>query len=79
MARKPFYLSGKTLPRKRRKARARKSESGARENEETEIDPHEGTERIKNGLQRDEETLGTSWAHPSLSYSSDIHLGNSPP
>ena len=42
MARKPFYLSGKTLPHERRKAGERKSESEAPEDEETEIDPHEG-------------------------------------
>ena len=41
--------------------------------------PHEGTERAENGLQRDEATSGTAWANPSPSYSSDIHLGNSPP
>ena len=51
---------GKTLPCKRRKAGARKSESGALEDEEIEIDPHEGTKRTKKGLQRDEATLGTA-------------------
>ena len=50
MARKPFYLSGKTLMRKRRKARARKSESGAQGDEEIGIDPHEGIEITENGL-----------------------------
>ena len=45
---------------------------------ETRIDPHEGTERTDNDLQRDKATLGTAWAHLSPSYSSDIHLGNSP-
>ena len=49
-ARKPFYLSGKTLPRKRKKAGARKSKSGAPGGEEIGIDPHEGTGRIENGL-----------------------------
>ena len=78
-ARKPFYLSRKTLPCKRRNTRARKSESRAPKDEEIEIDPHEGTVRIENGLQRDEATSRTAWAHPSPSYNSDIHLGNSPP
>ena len=68
-----------TLPSKRRKARARKSESETLGDEETGIDPHEGTERIENGLQRDEATSGTAWAHLSLSCSSDIHPSNSPP
>ena len=77
--RKPFYLSGKTLPCKKRKAGVRKSESGASEDEGTEIDPHEGTERTENGLQRDKATSGTAWSHPSPSYINDIHLGNSPP
>ena len=53
----------KTLPRKRRKVRARKSENEALRGEETGIDPHEGIERTENDLQRDEATLGTSWAH----------------
>ena len=79
MVRKPFYLSGKTLSRKKRKAGARKSENEAPGDEETEIDPHEGIERIENGLQRDEATSGTAWAHHSPSCSSDIHPDNSPP
>ena len=79
MAKKPFYLSGKTPPRKRRKAGARKSENEAPGGEETGIDPHEGTGRIENDLPRDEATLGTVWAHLILIYSSDIHLDNSPP
>ena len=55
-ARKAFYLSGKTLSHKRRKARARKSENKAPRDEETRIDPHEGTKRTENGIQRDEAT-----------------------
>ena len=35
---------------KRRKAKVRKSESGAPRDEETGIDPHEGTTRIENDL-----------------------------
>ena len=58
-ARKPFYLSGKTLLRQRRKAGARKSKSGAPGEEETGIDPCEGTKRKENSLQRDEATSGT--------------------
>ena len=58
---------------KRRKAGARKSESGTPEDEETGIDPHEETNRTKNGLQRDEATSRTTWAHLSPSYSIDIH------
>ena len=54
MAKKPFYLRGKTLPRKRRKVGARKNESGAPKDEKTGIDPREGTKRAENGLQRDE-------------------------
>ena len=69
----------KTLPRKRRKVGARKSESGEPEGKETKIDPHKGAERIENGLQRDDAVSGTTWAHPNPSYNSDIHLGNSPP
>ena len=50
MARKPFYLSGKTLPRQRRKAGARKNESEASGEGETGIDPRKGTERAENDL-----------------------------
>ena len=56
----------------------RKSENEASEDEETEIDSHKGTERTENGLQRDEATSGTSWAHLSPSCSSDIHPNDSP-
>ena len=61
------------------KSRGEKKREQALGDEETWIDPHEGTERIENGLQRDELTSGTAWAHLSLSCSSDIHPGNSPP
>ena len=58
MMRKPFYLSRKTLPHRRRKAGVRKSENEAPRDEETGIDPHEGTEGTENDLQRDEATSG---------------------
>ena len=77
--RKPFYLSGKTLPRQRRKAGARKNESGAPKDEEIGIDPRKGTEKAENDLQRDEATPETTWAHLSPNYNNDIHLDNSPP
>ena len=77
--RKPFYLSGKTLPRKRRKAGARKRENEALGDKETGIDPHEGTTRTENSLQREEATSGTAWAHHISSYNNDIHPENSPP
>ena len=79
MVRKPFYLSRKTLPRRRRKEGVRKSENEALGDEETGIDPHEGTERTENGLQRDEPMSRTAWAHLSPSCSSDIHPNNSTP
>ena len=79
MARKPFYLSGKTLMRKLRKIGVRKRKDEAPGDEETGIDPHEGTEGTKSGLQRDEATSGTARAHLSPSYSSDIHPNNSLP
>ena len=79
MERKPFYLSGITLPCKRRKAGERKNESGTPEDEEIGIDPCEGTEGVENGLQRDEAMSGTGWAHLGPSYNNDIHLKNSPP
>ena len=50
-----------------------------RGDEETRIDPHEGTGKTENGLQRDKATSGTAWAHLSPSYNSDIHPDNSPP
>ena len=77
--RKPFYLSGKTLLRKRRKARAKKIENEAPRDKEIRIDPHERTKRIENGIQRDEATSGIAWPHLSPSCSSNIHPSNSPP
>ena len=41
-----------------RKVGAKKNESGALGDEETEIDPYEGIERAENDLQRDEATSG---------------------
>ena len=79
MARKPFYLSEKTLPRRRKKAWEGKSENEAPGDKETWIDPHEGTERIENDFQRDKATSEIAWAYLSPSCSSDMHLGNSPP
>ena len=40
-----------------------KSENEALGGEEIGIDLHGGIERTENGLQRDEATLGTAWAH----------------
>ena len=68
MARKLFHLSGRTLSRKRRKAGARKSNNEAPRDEETGIDPHERTEGIESGLQRDEETSGTAWSRAAERY-----------
>ena len=58
--RKPFYLSGKALPCKRRKVEVRKRENEAPGDDEAGIDPHEGTGKIENDLQKDEVTLGTT-------------------
>ena len=77
--RKPFYLSGKTLPCKRRKAGARKSESGASGGEDTGDRSPRRDERTENNLQRQEATSGIAWAHLNSSCSNDIHPGNSPP
>ena len=67
------------LSMQKKKNMSEKKRERSPEDEETKIDPHEGEERTKNGLQRDEATSGTAWAHPIPSYNSDIHLGNSPP
>ena len=56
--RRPLCKSGEALPRKRRKARTRKNETEASEDEETETDLHEGIEKTKIDLQREEVTLG---------------------
>ena len=59
-ARKPFYLSGKALPCRKRKVEVRKRENEALGDDEVWMDPHEGTKKIKNDLQKDEATLGTT-------------------
>ena len=46
---------------------------------ETGTDPRGGTGKTENDPQSDEGTLETAWDHLSLSYSSGIHLDNSPP
>ena len=61
------------------KSRGKKKKNEALGEEETRIDPHEGTERTENGLQRDEAMSGTAWAHLSLSCNNDIHPENLPP
>ena len=63
----------------KKKSKGRKSENEAPGDEEMGIDPPEWIEGIKSGLQRDEATLGTSWAYLSLSCNNDIHPSNSPP
>ena len=61
-----------------KKSRGEKSENEAPEDEKIEIDPHEGTKRTENGLQRYEATSVTAWAHHNPS-SNDIYPGNSTP
>ena len=58
-ARRPLYLSGEALPRKRRKVRTRKSGIEALEDEENDTDLHRGTEKTEIDLQREEVTSGT--------------------
>ena len=80
LAKAKKYINGEeALLSKRENSYMQKEKSRAPEEEETEIDPHEGTERTKKGLQRDEATSGTAWAHLSPSHNSNTLLGNSPP
>ena len=79
MAKKPLYPSEGALLLKMRKAGARRNGNKAPEDKEIGTDPHGGTEEIENDPRKDEETSKTAWDLPSLSCSSGIHLGNSPP
>ena len=47
--------------------------------EETETDPHGGARKTEIDLQREEVMLGTTWVHPSLSYSRGTNLSSLPP
>ena len=64
MERRPLCLSREAFLHKRRKARTRKNKTEAPEDEETETDLHEGTEKIKIDFQREKVTSWTAWVDP---------------
>ena len=79
MAKKPSYPSIGVLLLKRKRAWAIRNGKEAPGGRQIGIDPQGGIEKTESGPQKGEGMSETTWDHLSLSCSSAMHLGNSPP
>ena len=69
----------RALPLKRKRAGVTRNRNEALGGRQTGTDPQGGTEKTESDPQEEEGTSGIAWDHLSLSCSSGIHLGNTPP
>ena len=79
MVKKPSYPRKEGLLLKRKRAGAIKNGNEALGGRQTGTDPQGGAEKKESGPRKDEGTLEIAWDLLSLSCSSGIHLGNTPP
>ena len=78
MAKKPSSPSKEALLLKRKRTGAIKKENEAPRARQIGTDPQGGAEKVESSHRQDEGTSGIAGDHLIMSYSSGIHLSNTP-